>query len=140
MNAILSIKPQFVEEIVAGRKKYEFRKKGFKKPVKKVYVYATTPVCKIIGEFELGDVLEGNPSKIWDLTYRMSGITEEYYKKYYCNNDIAYALEIKSFKSYKEPINPYLTLGKFTPPQSFCYFNRDFTIWNKSRLIYYGKK
>ncbi len=30
MNAILLIKPQFVNEIIAGRKGYEFRKKGFK--------------------------------------------------------------------------------------------------------------
>lgn len=128
MNAILSIKPQFVEEIVAGRKKYEFRKKGFKKPVQKVYVYATTPVCKIIGEFELGGILEGKPNKIWALTNQMSGITEEYFKEYYSNKDIAYALEIKSFKFYKEPINPYSTFGKFTPPQSFCYVSKDFLI------------
>ena len=26
MNVILSIKPQFVQEIIAGRKKFEFRK------------------------------------------------------------------------------------------------------------------
>lgn len=125
MNAILSIKPQFVEEIVAGRKKYEFRKKGFKKPVKKVYVYATTPVCKIIGEFELGGVLEGNPNKIWALTNQMSGISEEYFKEYYYNKDVAFALEIKSFKSYKEPINPYSMFSKFTPPQSFCYVSNE---------------
>ena len=29
MNVILSIKPEFVQEIVAGRKKFEFRKKIF---------------------------------------------------------------------------------------------------------------
>lgn len=125
MNAILSIKPQFVEEIVAGRKKYEFRKKGFKKPVKKVYVYATTPVCKIIGEFELGGILEGNPNKIWALTNQKSGISEEYFKEYYYNKDVAFALEIKSFKSYKEPINPYSMFSKFTPPQSFCYVSNE---------------
>lgn len=128
MNAILSIKPQFVKEIASGKKKYEFRKKGFKKPVQKVYVYATTPVCKIIGEFELGSVLEGNPNKIWALTNQMSGITEDYFKEYYYNKDIAYALEIKSFKPYKEPINPYSALRNFTPPQSFCYVSKDFLL------------
>ncbi len=126
MNAILSIKPQFVEEIIAGRKKYEFRKKVFKKHVQKIYIYASSPVCRIIGEFELGDILEGQPNRIWTLTNKMSGISEEYFKAYFCNKDIAYALEIKAFKSYEEPINPYSIFGKFTPPQSFCYVSKDF--------------
>ena len=43
MDAILSIKPQFVEEIIAGRKGYEFRKKGFKRNVNTVFVYASSP-------------------------------------------------------------------------------------------------
>ena len=61
MDAILSIKPQFVKEIIAGRKSYEFRKKGFKEHIRKVYVYASSPICRIVGEFTLGDILEGKP-------------------------------------------------------------------------------
>ena len=70
MDAILSIKPQFVEEIIAGRKTYEFRKKGFKERVRKVYVYASSPVCRIIGEFTLGQILEGHPDFIWSKTFK----------------------------------------------------------------------
>jgi len=33
MNAIISIKPQYVEEILAGRKRFEYRKKVFARPV-----------------------------------------------------------------------------------------------------------
>ena len=36
-------------------------------------------------------------------------------------NNYKYALEIKSFKVYDKPINPYNILERFTPPQSFCY-------------------
>lgn len=39
MNAILSIKPEFVKEIVSGRKRYEYRKAIFRQPVEKVYIY-----------------------------------------------------------------------------------------------------
>lgn len=124
MNAILSIKPQFVEEIVAGRKKYEFRKKGFKEHVGKVYIYASSPVCRIVGEFVLGNVLEGNPDEIWSKTNKAAGITREYFDEYYTNKDLAYALEIKSFKPYSEPINPYTYFARFTPPQSYCYIER----------------
>lgn len=124
MNAILSIKPQFVEEIVAGRKKYEFRKKGFKEHVGKVYIYASSPVCRIVGEFVLGNILEGNPNEIWAKTSKVAGITREYFDEYYINKDLAYALEIKSFKPYREPINPYTHFSRFTPPQSYCYIER----------------
>lgn len=121
MDAILSIKPQFVEDIIAGRKTYEFRKKGFKERVRKVYVYASSPVCRIIGEFTLGQILEGHPDFIWSKTSNHAGITREFFDEYYEKKKIAYALEIKHFKVYDKPINPLVILGRFTPPQSFCY-------------------
>lgn len=124
MDAILSIKPQFVDEIVAGRKRYEFRKKGFRERVNKVYVYASSPVCRIVGEFLLGEILEGAPDRIWSLTSAQAGISREYFDEYYDKKSVAYALEITSFVTYKEPINPYETIAEFTPPQSFCYVRR----------------
>lgn len=121
MNAILSIKPQFVEEIIAGRKGYEFRKKGFKLPVQTVYVYASSPVCRIVGEFELGDVLEDTPERLWSRTSARSGITKLFFDEYFMSHTVGFALEIKSFKRYDKPINPYLFIDGFHAPQSFCY-------------------
>ena len=124
MNAILSIKPQFVNEIIAGRKGYEFRKKGFKQDVDTVYVYASSPVCRIVGEFELGDILEDAPEKIWKLTSSKSGITKSYFDEYFMSHDVGFALEIKSFKQYETPIDPYDSIKGFHAPQSFCYTDR----------------
>lgn len=121
MNAILSIKPQFVNEIVAGRKRFEFRKKSFKQEVNLVFVYASSPICRIIGEFKLGAVLEGTPEHVWSLTADRSGITKSFYDEYFSCHKVSYALEIKSFKHYRTPINPYKTIKDFHAPQSFCY-------------------
>lgn len=121
MNAILSIKPRFVDEIIAGRKGYEFRKQGFKKDVHTVFVYASSPVCRIIGEFELGKVLEGSPEYIWSKTSHLSGITKHYFDEYFMSHDVGFALEIKCFKRYRTPINPYKAIKGFHAPQSFCY-------------------
>ena len=98
MDVILSIKPCFVVEIIAGRKTFEFRKTIFKEPVKTVYVYASSPVCRIVGEFLLGDVLVDKPNVIWLRTHNNAGITKDYFDKYYKNKDLAYALEIKDFR------------------------------------------
>ena len=59
MKIILSIKPEFAAKIFEGTKKYEFRRAIFKnKNVKKVVVYASSPVQKIIGEFEIEDIIK----------------------------------------------------------------------------------
>ena len=121
MNAILSIKQQFVEEIIAGRKRYEFRKTSFKKQVNKIFIYVSRPVCRIIGEFHLGRVLEDTPEQLWAKTWDRSGVTKYFFDEYFRLHKIGFALEIKSFKQYKKPLNPYVLIRGFHAPQSFCY-------------------
>ncbi len=94
MNAILSIKPQFVEEIVAGKKKFEYRKSVFKQPVEKVYVYASAPISKVIGEFQPVDVVSGVPADVWKETKKFSGITKKFFDEYYKGRKTAYAIVI----------------------------------------------
>jgi len=54
MKVLLSIKPKYAEMILSGEKKYEFRRAIFKKPgISKVVIYASSPVSKVIGEFEI---------------------------------------------------------------------------------------
>lgn len=43
MRVLLSIKPEFVKKIISGEKKYEFRRKIFKRDVKIVIIYASYP-------------------------------------------------------------------------------------------------
>lgn len=125
MDVILSIKPCFVKEIVAGRKTFEYRKRSFKEKVGKVYVYASSPVSRIVGDFSLGNILIDKPNIIWQRTCNSSGITKDYFDKYYENKDLAYAIEIKDFKLYNEPIDPYDVIEHFVPPQSYCYVRKE---------------
>lgn len=122
MKVLMSIKPQFVKEIFNGNKKFEYRKAIFKnKDIKTVVVYATMPIGKIIGEFEIDTILVEHPSEIWQLTKEYSGITEEFYDEYFSGRDIAYAIKIKSLNEYNEPICPYANNANFKAPQSFKY-------------------
>lgn len=118
MNAILSIKPEFVEEIVAGRKRYEFRKTVFKQRVEKVYVYASTPISKVIGEFHPEDVVKGAPAEVWEETREYSGITKKFFDAYYQGRNTAYAIVIQDFVKYDREKN--LPKG-IHAPQSYCY-------------------
>lgn len=118
MNAILSIKPQFVEEIVAGKKKFEYRKSVFKQPVEKVYVYASAPISKVIGEFQPMDVVAGTPGDVWKDTKKFSGITKKFFDEYYKGRKTAYAIVIQNFVKYDCQVN--LPKGMHAP-QSYCY-------------------
>ena len=119
MNAILSIKPQYVEEIMAGTKKYEYRKSVFKRPVKKVYIYASAPVSMIIGEFEVAQILESTPTLVWQQTKDFSGIKKAWFDQYYAGRNTAYAIGIKNLYIYSTPM--VLTCPA---PQSFCYTDK----------------
>ena len=58
MNVILSIKPHFCKPIFDGVKRYEYRKRVFKRgDIDKVYVYASSPICKVIGYFTVGGII-----------------------------------------------------------------------------------
>ena len=121
MKIILSIKPQFAEKIFNGSKRFEFRRSIFKNPeVNKVVVYASAPISKIIGEFEIEDVLKSEISSLWKKTKQFSGISEEYYLDYFKGKEDGYALKIDKPKKYKKEKCILETYG-IRPPQSFAY-------------------
>ena len=54
MKILLSIKPNYVEEIICGTKLYEFRKTLYRRrDVKTIVVYSSSPVCRVVGEIEV---------------------------------------------------------------------------------------
>ena len=121
MKVLLSIKPEFAEAIFNGKKKFEYRKVIFREAVKYIQVYVTKPVGKIIGEFEVGGIIEGNPAKVWKETRRYAGIKKSLYMQYFQDKQVAYAIKIEKANRYKEPLCPYNEYGNFTAPQSFKY-------------------
>jgi len=121
MKVILSIKPKFAFKIFDGSKKFEFRKSIFKnKNVKTVIVYASSPVQKVIGEFEIGNIYNDDLQSLWELTSEHSGITEEYFYSYFMNKEKGFAIQIKKKKKYKVPKSLQEEFN-IHPPQSFAY-------------------
>lgn len=121
MKVLLSIKPEFVEKIFSGTKKYEFRRSVFKNPdVKTVVVYASSPVQRVVGEFEIGNILNDELSALWEKTKEYAGISEDFFFSYFDEKENGYAIEIKKVKKYKQPQCLRETYNT-TPPQSFTY-------------------
>jgi predicted transcriptional regulator len=122
MKVLLSIKPEFAYKIFDGSKKFEFRKAIFKdKSVKKVVVYASSPMQKVIGEFEIEQILFSDTENLWQDTQEFSGISKDYFDDYFIDKKMGYAIQIKSITKYSNPLCLKNDLQIKTPPQSFMY-------------------
>lgn len=121
MKVLLSIKPEFVEKIFSGEKQYEYRKTIFKKKIDIVVVYSTMPEGKIVGEFEIENIIVDHPEAIWKATANASGISDEFFHQYFEDRNEGYAIKITNPQLYEKPINPKEEYESFHAPQSFCY-------------------
>lgn len=119
--ALLSIRPEYVRQIIDGTKKVEFRKKVFSKTVKKVVVYSSSPQKRIVGFFNVTKITAKTPLEVWNIYNSIGGIKKEKFEDYYKGKKIAYAIEINNFRSFSVPLNPQEIDASFRPPQSFCY-------------------
>ena len=122
MKILLSIKPNYVAKIICGAKLYEFRRTLYRrKDVKTIVVYSSSPVCRVVGEIEIEDVLCDSPERLWNKTHRAAGITKDKYEKYFQGRDLGYAIKIKAYHPYPEPLKLCEMYPGVTAPQSFCY-------------------
>jgi predicted transcriptional regulator len=126
-NVIISIKPAYADMILDGKKRYEFRKHGFRKQIDKVFIYSTKPISKIMGYFTFDEILKGTPPEIWEICSEYAGILEDDFYKYYERAKIAFAIKINSVFRIEEPISPFKIKGGFSSPRSFTYTNDKFS-------------
>ena len=120
---LMPINPEYVDEILSGRKKYEYRKiKAKKANIDKMIIYSTSPIMKVVAEVDIKDVIEESPEKIWEMTKHASGISKEFYNKYYKNKNTAVAYKLGKIKIYDNPKN-LSDIGINYVPQSFVYLD-----------------
>jgi len=120
---LLSIKPEFASRIFDGSKKYEYRRTIFKRrEVEAVVVYASHPIRRVIGEFEIGEILHEEPEELWAQTCSHAGITRKGFMEYFANQTKGYAIEIREARKYEIPLS-LNELMLSCPPQSFKYLH-----------------
>ena len=119
-SILLSINPEYVEKIMNGSKKFEYRKRECKRKIDRIVIYSTAPVKKIIGEAEVEKVLVDSLEKIWKITKDFSGIDKIFFDSYYRDKDYAVVYQLKNIIEYASPrdLSEY---GISSAPQSFQY-------------------
>ena len=121
-TVLLSIKPKYVEKILDGTKRYEYRKVGFNTPVDKIVIYCTSPVKKVVGEAQVEEIITGSLDEVWSETHEYSGTTKEFLYEYYNGRKNAIALKLTNVKKY-DVDKDLIEYNVLFAPQSFIYLD-----------------
>jgi len=122
-TVLLAIKPRFANAIMAGEKTVEFRKTRFRDGVSRVVVYASSPMQKVIGYFDVSHVDEDDPAALWDRYAEEGSISEDELMAYYGDADTGVAIGVGQAVPLAKPVPLRKLKRTLTVPQSFFYLD-----------------
>lgn len=124
MIAFYPIKPVYIEKILQGEKRYELRRSLPRIKIEYVFLYATTPVCKVVGYAKVGDTFDEMKESLWQRVAVQAGVDESVYLSYFDGKENACALELLDVYRFLEPFHPNEIEDSFVVPQSFRYIEK----------------
>ena len=122
---LMSIHPKFAQLILSGKKKVEFRKTRFNHQISHVVIYATSPIKKVVGYFEVQNIKVAPPKDLWESYSEVSGIEPKFFQEYYKNTSEGVAIEIGNVYQLKLFLSLNYISKSLIAPQSFIYINKD---------------
>lgn len=120
-DAIISIKPKYVESILSGRKTVELRTRSVSLPLgSRLWVYTTLPVGRVKLSAEIDFVEALHPKVIWAKYGKNICITKKEFDSYTKGRDLVSAIGLRNVR----PLAREICLGtmreyeeNFQPPQ-----------------------
>jgi len=124
MFALLSVRPSYADAIMNGEKRYEFRPTIFKaRNAQRAYVYSTARIKKIVGSFEVQEIVKDTPCNLWNRFSRWSGMNSKDFFGYFASRSVGFAIGVGSAQAFEIAIDPWTRFDRFVPPQSFYYLD-----------------
>ena len=117
---LISIKPEYVEKIFDGTKKYEYRRRLANKAVDKMIIYCTAPVKAAVGEVAVVGTISDTPEKLWEQTKDFAGISKEKYFEYFSGKEKANCYVLGDYVKYDHP-KKLEDFGINVAPQTWLY-------------------
>lgn len=120
---LMSIRPEFAELILQGRKTVEFRRKFSKKYKGATIVfYITHPAQQFMFSTTIAQVDHSQKKELWNMYQQECGISQAVFDEYFSGIDYGYAIHMSNLK----PLPNQLVLERakkvcpqLRPPQSF---------------------
>ena len=123
-NALFAIHPDYARKILSGEKSFEFRTMRCRKLVARIMIYATAPVCCVLGETTVRQVLQAPPNALWPEVWYGAGMSKDAFDTYFKGRPTAIAYQLERPMQYQRPV-PLADVGIKRPPQSFCYLSEE---------------
>ncbi|WP_411736503.1 ASCH domain-containing protein [Pseudomonas aeruginosa] len=133
IDAIISIRPKHVNNILSGKKTVELRVKAMNLPVgSRLWVYTTLPVGKVEVSTEIDFVESLPPKEMWRKYGKSICISKKEFDEYTEARDSVVAIGLRNVKQLDREIC-LATLRKyergFQPPQFFSKLHSDRAIY-----------
>lgn len=118
IEVLLSIRCEHVDDILAGFKGWEFRRRAALQPGSRVWMYATAPTAAVLGWFEVGRVVRVSASSPHRQIAAEGHATVRELRQYLAGLDQGVAIEIKRPGRLARPVR--LPRGE-SGPQSYRF-------------------
>lgn len=118
---LLPIHPQYAEAILAGTKTVEFRRRVVPDDVTDVVMYATAPMQRIVGAFEIARVVTATPAQAWHRFRNAGGIGQAAFDSYFAGAEQAFVIEIHNPRWFSSSFGLSDVDEDLRPPQSYQY-------------------
>jgi predicted transcriptional regulator len=122
-DIVISVRQQFVERIVSGKKGAELRRRAPRiQPGCRVWIYTKAPEATISICVTVDRIITGTPQEIWRLHESQLGVSRDEFDGYFGGTNTACAIFFKKI----EDVSPSVGLSEirsksrgFQPPQFF---------------------
>lgn len=120
---LMSLRPEFAELILQGRKTVEFRRKFSKKYEGATIVfYITRPVQQFMFTATITQVDHSQKKRLWNMSQQECGISQAAFDQYFSGIDYGYAIHLSNIKLVPNQLvleHAKKVCPQLRPPQSF---------------------
>ncbi len=123
---LLSIRPRFVDAILAGAKRVELRRRKPRAESGHALIYATSPRMELVASFRVASVVHAPLELLWQSYGDLAGITRGEFDAYFAGLQFGVAISIAEITKFSQPVRLEVireTWNGFHPPQGFRYLD-----------------
>jgi predicted transcriptional regulator len=124
---LISVRPVYAQKLLSGAKTVELRRTRPRiRAGGIVLIYASAPEMKLVGAFEVDDVIERAPSCLWRCVGKLTGITRKEFFSYFHGVQSGYGIRVRKVWKLDEPrslSDLRRAMPSFLPPQIYRYLD-----------------
>jgi predicted transcriptional regulator len=123
-SILISLDERFANDIVAGRKTIEVRRRRMHVPVgSQVWIYVKQPKAEIVATATVSDVHCSSPKSLWRRFSRRTGLSQSEFLSYLEGTSEAFALGLADVRTLRAPMSLSSLRNveaRFHPPQFYA--------------------